>query len=49
MFAITRVLLARFKGKWNEVSPELRFLLYCEIGFYFILAFIALIWQPEFL
>ncbi len=49
MFAIIRALLARFKGKWGEISPELRLLLYLEIGFYFLLVFVVLIWQPEFL
>ena len=49
MFAIIRALLARFKGKWGEVGPELRLLLYVEIGFYCVLAFVVLIWQPEFL
>ena len=49
MFATIRVLLARFKGKWEEVGPELRLLLYVEIGFYCLLAFVALIWQPDFL
>ncbi len=41
--------MARFKGEWDEVSPELRFLLYCEIGFYCLLAIVVFIWQPEFL
>jgi hypothetical protein len=49
MFTIFRAILASFKGKWDEFDPALRFLLYCEIGFYCLLAFIALIWQPEFL
>tara|TARA_X000000368_G_C22500809_1_gene480525 strand:- start:86 stop:235 length:150 start_codon:yes stop_codon:yes gene_type:complete len=49
MFAIIRALLARFKGKWGEISPEFRLLLYVEMGFYCLLAFVVLIWQPDFL
>jgi len=48
MFTIFRATLAKFKGKWDEFDPALRFLLYCEIGFYCLLAMV-LIWQPEFL
>ena len=49
MIAIIRALLARLKGKWGEIGPELRLLLYLEIGFYCLLGFVVLIWQPEFL
>jgi len=49
MFTIIKALLARLNGKWGEIGPELRLLLYLEIGFYGLLAFVVLIWQPEFL
>ena len=49
MFTILRATLAKFKGKWGEFDPALRFLLYCEIGFYLFIGFTIFIWQPEFL
>tara|TARA_B110001452_G_C15169153_1_gene406369 strand:+ start:782 stop:931 length:150 start_codon:yes stop_codon:yes gene_type:complete len=49
MFTILKTLLKWFKGGMEELKPEVRFLLYAEIGFYLLLGFVIFIWQPEFL
>ena len=49
MFTILKTLLQWFKGELGELKPEIRFLLYAEIGFYLVFGFVVIIWQPEFL
>ncbi|GEM_PF-6100606 len=48
MFSIWGI-LKRAKGEWDDLDPAIRFLIYCETAIYFLLAFVFLIWQPEFL
>lgn len=49
MFTILKTLLRWFKGEMEELPPEIRFMLYAEIGFYLFVGFVVFIWQPEFL
>ncbi len=49
MLTILRTLLKWFKGEMEELKPEIRFLLYAEIGFYLLAGFVIFIWQPEWL
>ena len=49
MFAILRVIIAKFKGTLDEMDQGFRFLLKVEIVVWSLIAFTILIWQPEFL
>ena len=49
MFAILRVIFAKFKGTLDEMDQGFRILLKVEIVAWSLAAFTLLIWQPEFL